>query len=285
MLSATPLRNCPQDIKNQLLLFQDGTNANIENITDLERFFAPLIAKFNSVKKELKENKDKNKGKKKLKQLEKPYLKAFFKNSNIYKYITDRKSTNKILYLTGKEKIKTSNIIRHLQNFKENLQERREVHKGSREWWALWWARNQDIFESPKIVAPQRSKTNTFAYNECEWYASADVYFITQLDKDFNLKYILALLNSKLYYFWLYHKGKRKGENLELYQIPLSEIPIKYIEDKEQRVFVDLIDKILTLKSKNVGSDTNEFESQIDSLVYKLYNLTDDEIKIVEGEN
>lgn len=66
LLSATPLRNCPQDIKNQLLLFQDGTNANIENITDLERFFAPLIAKFNSVKKELKENKDKNKGKKEL---------------------------------------------------------------------------------------------------------------------------------------------------------------------------------------------------------------------------
>lgn len=66
LLSATPLRNCPQDIKNQLLLFQDGTNANIENITDLEDFFAPLIADFTSVKKELKKNANKNKSKEKL---------------------------------------------------------------------------------------------------------------------------------------------------------------------------------------------------------------------------
>lgn len=54
LLSATPLRNSPQDIKNQLLLFQDERNANIEDVSNLEKFFAPLIKDFNDVKKELK---------------------------------------------------------------------------------------------------------------------------------------------------------------------------------------------------------------------------------------
>lgn len=83
------------------------------------------------------------------------------------------------------------------------------------------------IFTCAKIVCPQRSKVNTFGYNECDWYASADVYYITNPHKDYHIKYILGLLNSKLYFVWLYHKGKRKGETLELYQKPLSEIPIK----------------------------------------------------------
>ena len=84
-----------------------------------------------------------------------------------------------------------------------------------------------EIFVSPKIVCPQRSKTNTIGYNECDWYATSDVFYITNSQKEYNLKYILGLLNSKLYYIWLYNRGKRKGEILELTAKPLSEIPIK----------------------------------------------------------
>ena len=214
--------------------------------------------------------------------LEKSYIKPFYKNSDIHKYHTELSSKNKILYITGKEaKNDIPNILYHLSRFKQNLQERREVHNGSREWFALWWARKQEIFEGAKIVAPQRSNTNTFGYNECEWYASADVYFITPLDNHFKLKYILALLNSKLYYFWLYHKGKRKGENLELYQIPLSEIPIKDISLKEQEVFINLVDRII--EGKKSGIDMRELEEEVDRLVYKLYGLTEEEINIIEN--
>lgn len=216
--------------------------------------------------------------------LEKSYIKPFYKNSDIHKYHTELNSKNQILYITGNEaKNDIPNILSHLSRFKQNLQERREVHNGSREWFALWWARKQEIFEGAKIVAPQRSNTNTFGYNECEWYASADVYFITPLDKDFNLKYILALLNSKLYYFWLYHKGKRKGENLELYQIPLSEIPIKDISLKEQEVFINLVDRII--EGKKNGIDMRELEEEVDRLVYELYELSEEEIKIIEGKD
>ena len=92
------------------------------------------------------------------------------------------------------------------------------------------------------------------------------------------------MLNSKLYYLWLYHRGKRKGESLELYQQPLSEIPVKKISDDEQKPFIKLVERILAAKGRNPQADTSTWEEEIDQLVYQLYGLTEDEIKIVEGK-
>ena len=46
----------------------------------------------------------------------------------------------------------------------------------------------------------------------------------------------------------------------------------------------DVVEKLLSKKPNEVNSDTTELESQIDKLIYKLYDLTEEEIKIVEGE-
>jgi len=223
---------------------------------------------------------------------EKNVLKPWFKNSDIRKYWTSDITHEYVLYLDGTYRKKNIPfIIRHLFKFKANLQERREVHKGSRNWYDLWRSREQVIFEHAKIVAPQRSLENAFGYNEISWYASADVYFITEKDRSVSLKYILALLNSKLYYLWLYHRGKRKGEMLELYQKPLSEIPIKKIPKEEQKPLIDIVNEILSLtqsedylENPQKQTEVRKYERQIDQLVYKLYGLTDEEIKIVEGE-
>ena len=69
-------------------------------------------------------------------------------------------------------------------------------------WWVIFAARQHVNFDGPKIVCPQRSPLNVFGYNEEQWYASADVYYITDRSKndEINLKYVLALLNSKLFY-------------------------------------------------------------------------------------
>ena len=168
--------------------------------------------------------------------------------------------------------------------YKPILTKIREINKEKIEYWHQLrrGTAHPYIFTSPKIVCPQRSKVNTFGYNECDWYASADVYYITNPHKDYNIKYILGLLNSKLYYVWLYHKGKRKGETLELYQKPLSEIPIKLATREEQNEIVKIVDEIIALKKTNPQSDTSILENQIDEIVYRIYGLTDGEIKIVE---
>lgn len=108
------------------------------------------------------------------------------------------------------------------------------------------------------------------------------MFFITSPNKDYLLKYILSLLNSKLYYVWLYNKWKKKGETLELVAKPLSEIPIKKISLDEQQPFIDLVDKIIEIKKDNLEADTSDLERQIDQMVYKLYWLNDEEIQIVE---
>ena len=85
-----------------------------------------------------------------------------------------------------------------------------------------------------------------------------------------------------MYYVWLYHKGKRKGETLELYQKPLSEIPIKKASSDIQNSIVKIVDEIIALKKTNPNHDTSSLERQIDVIVYKIYGLTDAEIKIIE---
>ena len=223
--------------------------------------------------------------------LEENFIKPLFKNSDIRKYYTSSKTNENIIYFSRDESEKNiSNIINYLKPFKKILLNRREVNKGSIRWFDLWWGRKQEIFENEKIICPQRNKLNVFGYNNISWYSSVDNYFITN-KSNYKLKYILALLNSNLYYIWLYHKGKRKGECLELYQKPLSEIPIKKANEDIQNRFVSVVDKILAitqtddyLENQEKQDAVKEYEKQIDIMVYKLYDLTYEEILTIDKD-
>ena len=231
--------------------------------------------------------------------LSKEILKPWFKNSSILKYYTKVKSDEYLLYLTrdinlSDYKDVQEHIIKFEKIIKNRPKDRGEIQAALKlgKWWVVFATRKSIPFNSAKIVVPQRSQFNTFGYNKISWYASADVYFITEKDKSVYLKYVLALLNSKLYYLWLYHRGKRKGEMLELYQKPLSEIPIKIISEDEQKSFIEIVDKILSITQSNdylqnpqEQAKVKSLEAEIDQLVYKLYDLTLEEIEIVEGKD
>ena len=220
---------------------------------------------------------------------EKSLLKPLFKNSDIHRFYTDEIITKYVIYHYEKANYALSdipNIFKYLTLHKDKLQNRKDnslkgaIKRGR--WDVMALPKISIDFSGPKIVCPQRNKVNTFGYNECDWYASADVYYITNPNKDYHIKYILGLLNSKLYYVWLYHKGKRKGETLELYQKPLSEIPIKKASSDIQNSIVKIVNEIIALKKTNPNHDTSSLERQIDAIVYKIYGLTNAEIKIIE---
>jgi type I restriction-modification system DNA methylase subunit len=217
-------------------------------------------------------------------------FKPWFKNSDIHCYFTNNVPREFVIYATRDLDLRRSSpLYRHFLKFEKVIkarnQDRGEMQAAVKlgKWWAIFAARREVNFEGPKIVAPQRSYKNTFGYNNSPWYASADVYYITQNNPAIALKYVLALLNSKFYFTWLYVKGKRKGEMLELYQKPLSEIPIKRISPDEQKPFIKLVDRILTAKQRDVEADVSASEQELDELVYALYGLTPEEIKIVES--
>jgi len=122
----------------------------------------------------------------------------------------------------------------------------------------------------------------TFAYTEREVYVMMAINVIKT--ERINLKYLTALLNSKLIAFWLKHKGKMQGENYQIDKEPLLALPIKKIPNKEQQPFIDLVDKILAAKKDNPQADTGTWEREIDRLVYELYELTEEEKAIVENK-
>jgi adenine-specific DNA-methyltransferase len=221
---------------------------------------------------------------------EQSVFKPWFKNSDIYCYGTEIVPKEHVVYATRDLDLSEphslySHFLKYENVIKARNQDRGEMQAALKagKWWVIFAARRGVNFEGPKIVAPQRSNRNTFGYNESPWYASADVYFITPKDPSILLKYVLALINSQLYFHWLYNKGKRKGKMLELYQKPLSEIPIKRIALSEQKPFIKLVDQILSTKKRDSDADTGALEREIDHLVYTLYGLTPEEIEIVEN--
>ena len=223
----------------------------------------------------------------KISVLEKSNLcKDFYKNSDIRKYCTNT-STSKIIIFSSSDTptdVQT-NIKSILQIYKPILVRIREINKENTDYWHQLrrGTAHPHIFTCNKIVCPQRSKLNTFGYNECDWYASADVYYITNPKGGYQIKYLLGLLNSKLIYIWLYNKGKRKGESLELYQKPLSEIPIFKAEVKDQKDVIDLVENIINFKDNTISDDYNSNVEKLDMVIYKLYNLSESEIKYIES--
>jgi adenine-specific DNA-methyltransferase len=173
----------------------------------------------------------------------KKFLKPFYKNKDIGKYMVSDKNKYWILYLDGTKKM-TKPIEKHLLNYQDKLVNRREVTRGSIHWWQLQWPREEKIFKEPKIIVRQRCKNNNFAYTEKELYSSADVYFITKKTEKINLFYILGYLNSEIFAEWFRHNGKCKGEVLEFYSTPLRETPVFYPGETPEVAYVgDLVKK------------------------------------------
>jgi len=216
---------------------------------------------------------------------EKGLLRRFFKNSDVRRFSPNAKTSKRLLYIDRDldNLSKYPGVFEHLKRFKAILSARREVENRVIKFFQLQWPRTEDIFTGKKIVVPYRSEENAFAYNDTEWFCRSDCYVITQKYPNYALGYLLALLNSTLYYQWLFHRGKRKGRMLELFQIPLSEIPVKRVEDGEQADFINLTERIVAAKRRDAHADTSALERQIDQLVYELYDLTTEEIKIVES--
>nr|WRE08999.1 class I SAM-dependent DNA methyltransferase [Helicobacter pylori] len=140
-------------------------------------------------------------------------------------------------------------------------------------------------FEKEKIVYPCiMAKEPCFVYEEKGFYAPAPANIITG-DK-IEIKYLTALLNSKCIYFAMRKFYMGGGIEGELKTNNLEKIPIPKITPKNQELADKITDgakQILALKEKDPKANTQGLEKEIDALVYQLYHLTDEEIKIIEN--
>jgi hypothetical protein len=95
-----------------------------------------------------------------------------------------------------------------------------------------------------------------------------------------DLKYLLGILNSHLINIWY----KNFDTDLEIKLVSVKSIPVREISQEQQQPIISLVDQILTSKKSNPKADTSELEKEIDNLVYKLYQLRYNEVKIIDPD-
>lgn len=108
-------------------------------------------------------------------------------------------------------------------------------------------------------------------------YLANSCNYILQV-KEIDLRYILGILNSKLVNW--YFRCFSTNSNVNGYEI--DNVPFKYSSEEEYNKLITLVDKILKAKEGQPNSNTLEVEKEIDDLVYKIYELSDDQIHIIE---
>jgi adenine-specific DNA-methyltransferase len=183
-------------------------------------------------------------------------------------------------------KKKYLSLYSYLLQFKDRLLKRNKDETGIRyEWYALqrWASDYYPEFEKEKIVWAETSDRIKMCIVPAGIYLSKTCFMITGK----NLKFIIGIANSKLMDWYIrqsIHKLGEKGIYASGYF--MEQLPLPPVTKENQPIadqIIQKVDQILSAKKQNPFADTRNLEHQIDQLVYKLYGLTSEEIKIIEG--
>ena len=161
-----------------------------------------------------------------------------------------------------------------------------------------------ELFSSNKLVGLRTLSDITklrFIYDEEGLYCNDSVVILTlwhlledienmtisrnitnekiNLSKQYTYQYLQGILNSKIIKFYF---NELMYDGTHFYPNHMKSLPIPTATPKQQQPIITLVDKILSTKKSDPFANTNTLEQQIDQLVYKLYGLTEEEIKVIE---
>ena len=125
---------------------------------------------------------------------------------------------------------------------------------------------------------PRRATKIVATIDYQQYYALNTAYICLGTDEQYEIEFLLGILNSKLtdYFYSMLFMGWQ-------ITIPALEvIPVPYCNKDEQKKICALVKKAVEKKRFNSSVDTSNIEEEIDTLVYQLYGLTEEEINIVE---
>ncbi|MFO0052186.1 MAG: Eco57I restriction-modification methylase domain-containing protein, partial [Dolichospermum sp.] len=177
-----------------------------------------------------------------------------------------------------KMKKQYANIFNHLLNFQKKANKRYD--KGEY-WWELRNCTYYHLFPQPKIIFPNLQNSNKFCFDESGTYLNAPAVFLPISVKE---KYLLGILNSQVIWYFLRNICVvRSGGYIEVKPQYFEQIPIPKISHCDQDILTQLVDQILNAKKSDPNADTTTLETEIDQMVYQLYNLTAEEIQIIES--
>jgi hypothetical protein len=203
-----------------------------------------------------------------------------------------------VIYTTRTTPIdKFPNVFAYLQRFKK-LNKCKEVVEGKHPWWALHRPRDPQIFASPKFIGLTTSKTIELIYDFDESAYVTDAMYVFRLLPEHDPWACLAILQSRLFLFC--YRVANQGELRVIPQIKASKLhtlpyPAYEPSDPDLTKLAQLSKEMTRFNKLLAGAKTPDdkirlqrqidtTDKQIDILVYELYELTEEEIKIVEEE-
>lgn len=207
----------------------------------------------------------------KLDNKEKQVIKPYFTTEQIKKWKTNKNNNYWLIY-SNKE---IANTINNYPRIKAHLDIYRDIITSDNKPYGLHRARNEKFFKGEKIISVRKCLLPTFSYSAFDVYVS-QTFNIIKTNR-INYKYLLGILNSSTISFWLRYKGKMQGDHFQIDAEPLKEIPICYSKEYENEL-INNVEKLL-ISDEN---DINALEKNINELVYKIYNIDEEEIKIIE---
>ena len=217
-----------------------------------------------------------------LEPTEQKYVKRLYEPTACVRYHLHDISDSNLLYITKQNFADDApTLLNHLHKYHAIMDNRRENQNGRLEYYHLHWPRVESIFaEGAKIIVPRKTAVPTFSYTELEAYVMMAINII-RTDR-VNLKYLTGILNSKLIKFWLKNRGKMQGANYQIDKEPLQQIPIIIPSDSIQQEVSGIVDNILSSISSEASIE--QYESTIENIISHLYDLTYDEVLIIDPE-
>ncbi len=203
---------------------------------------------------------------------------------------------NKIMYLNNFYNINEYPFAKEwLSNFKKDLRNRRECKNKTIKWYSLQWPRNKEELDLKEKILIQAVRNERLkrrvvaAIDDSGIYSTQGLFNIIPKTEEYSLYFLTCILNSNA----MNYIFATKFLNLGIKKDYLKKIEFPALSLEEQEPFIKLAKERIDLGkqrkiNQNPEVDTritdriNEVENKINQLVYELYDLTDEEINIVE---
>jgi len=210
-------------------------------------------------------------------------IKPLLQGRNIKKWVYNFNDEYLIFTKQGIQIDSYPTIKEHLSTFQNELKPRIDNESCGRKPGSYKWFEIQDNtayhpeFENPKIIWGLTADKWAYAYDDKQHFLPSNGYILTS--KEIPIKYLLGLINSDLLKYYFGFIGvMTAGGAYTLKHATIQQLPMKVLANPS--LFIEIVDQILEHKSQ--GKDTNTLEEQINSLVYKLYQLTYDEVLVID---
>lgn len=199
----------------------------------------------------------------------------------------------KVIPLKLKELKKYPKTYEYLSSYKKDLQNRSNIK--SNNWWVYPYPKNLSIMEEPKLIIPVLSLYPRLIYDIKGFYMTGGgggpFYGLRPLDGDMSILYLMGILNSKVFNFYVSKKSTQmrggyyrySKQYIEQFPIPITN-DLKIIKDVEKIISLNKELQIVKTpqEEKLLKLQIDKVNKKINNEVYELYELTENEINFIE---